>query len=218
MVEKFTKIQTNHQKEDSKSAKIQREFAISEIELWKNFKAGDESAFVRIYENYFDILVSYCFQFTKNEDLIKDCVQDLFIYLRDKRALLGDTTYIKLYLIKACRRRIVDELSKNQKSQKAQAESLYFITEEVSLEDHMINGENIVDQKQKLSKAIESLSNREREVIYYYYYQNFSFAQITEILNYNEVKTVRSLLYKSLKRLKSVLQFLAIFLLTVLFC
>ena len=79
------------------------------------FKEGDDGAFVYIYRVYINLLFTLGLQFTKNEALIKDCLQDFFIELREKRYNLGDTDNIKLYLFKSFRRRIIAYLKKESR-------------------------------------------------------------------------------------------------------
>src|SRR5690606_38624939 len=74
---------------------------LSEQELWDLFRKNDEEAFSVIYRKYFPILFNYGHQFTKDRDLIKDTIQDLFIYLREKRSGLSSTTSVKFYLYRA---------------------------------------------------------------------------------------------------------------------
>src|SRR5690606_36156630 len=77
-----------------------------EAAIWEAFKKGNESAFIYIYETYFDQLFVYGKQFTRDEDIVKDAIQDLFITLRKSRAGLGSTDSIKFYLYKSLKRLI----------------------------------------------------------------------------------------------------------------
>src|SRR5690606_10416824 len=65
-----------------------------------------------IYVKYFPVLIRYGHQFSKDHELVKDVIQDLFIYLKVKRKQLGSTSSIKFYLYKAYRRRISRYLKK----------------------------------------------------------------------------------------------------------
>ncbi len=67
----------------------------SDAELWSAFRQGDEAAFVDIYKTYVNKLYNYGTRFCRDHELVKDCLQDFFIYLRKNRETLGDTSYIK---------------------------------------------------------------------------------------------------------------------------
>src|SRR5690554_6430007 len=84
----------------------------SDSDLWNAFVNGDEGAFIQIYNQSAYILFNYGCQFTPDREMIKDCLHDFFIYLRKKRSGFGHTSFIKMYLLKAFRRRVVDYLKK----------------------------------------------------------------------------------------------------------
>lgn len=58
---------------------------IRDYEIWQQFRQGKESAFIHIYDLYFDLLYHYSQQFSKDKSLIKDCIQDLFLDIRRNR-------------------------------------------------------------------------------------------------------------------------------------
>jgi RNA polymerase sigma factor (sigma-70 family) len=173
-----------------------------ESQLWKSFREGDESAFVLIYEKYFDIMANYCRQFTADTELIKDCIQDLFILIRERRAGLGDTNSIRLYLFKACRRKMLELLKQQEQNIFMRNETHRFQAMEESAEEQIIKLQSSRENRSKISNALRKLSHREREAIYYFYFQGFHYAQIGELMGYKEIKSVRSLLYKALKKMR----------------
>jgi RNA polymerase sigma-70 factor (ECF subfamily) len=81
--------------------------------LWEAFKSGDEFAFINIYKEYSNKLYNYGCQFCEDKEMVKDCLQDFFIYLRKNRLGFAETNSIKMYLFKAFKRRVVDYLNKN---------------------------------------------------------------------------------------------------------
>ncbi|MCC5930078.1 MAG: sigma-70 family RNA polymerase sigma factor [Cyclobacteriaceae bacterium] len=188
-----------------------------EAQLWKSFKEGDESAFVLIYEKYFDILANYCRQFSSDTELIKDCIQDLFILIRERRGGLGDTDSIRLYLFKACRRKMLELLRQQEQNIFFRNEALRFQALEESAEEQIIKMQSTRENRSKISSALKKLSHREREAIYYFYYHGFQYAQIGELLGYKEIKSVRSLLYKALKKMRGTFS-IALFVLAGLTC
>ena len=56
-----------------------------DVQLWKDFVLGSDVAFKIIYETYVQTLFKFGLHFTKNEDLIQDCIQDLFVDLHKYR-------------------------------------------------------------------------------------------------------------------------------------
>lgn len=188
---------------------------VSDAELWNTFKQGDEAAFVEIYKTYANILYNYGVKFCSDKELVKDCLQDFFIYLRKNRATLGDTAFIKLYLFKAFRRRVVDYINTQESEQKKnQLASGFQLQIEVSPEVKFINQQLQEQQLLELRKAIDALAEKEREAIFYYFYEGLSYQDIAEILNFTHISSARRLIYRSLASIKEAMK--TVFLLVVL--
>jgi RNA polymerase sigma factor (sigma-70 family) len=186
---------------------------LTDLDIWVQFKSGNEAAFIYIYQVYFDILVNYCYQFTQSDALIKDSVQELFIYIRNRRESLADTNNIKLYLFKCCKNNILHSLKKDLNFKTLTDIESSFFPPTISSEENIINLQTREMRELSLEAAIKKLSAREREIIYYYYFENMGYKEIAKLLEYKEIKSVRSLLYKSLSKLRDciILMLLVIF-------
>ena len=181
----------------------------SDTELWEIFKSGDESAFIYIYSKYFKELINYGIQFTTDVNLIEDCVQDLFIELRKSRNKLGVIKKsIRLYLLISLRRRILD----NKKLPKKRDQIIKEVSKEfeivLPLETHLIHEDILTQRRKMLEKGMKQLTRKQREVIYYIYYKNLSYAEAREILKINSEKTLRNLLYRALGSMRAVMKYL----------
>src|SRR5690554_2564090 len=165
--------------------------------IWEAFKEGNESAFIFIYETYFDQLFLYGNQFTRNEDIVKDAIQDLFIELRKSRSRLGRTDSIKFYLYKSLKRLIIKE-SRQWFNQCAEINSEKAFDFTFSHERVLIDRQLDEEKAAALNKALQSLAPRQREIIYYFYYEGMSYQQIQELMGMSHVRSARNLLYKAL--------------------
>lgn len=177
----------------------------SDEKIWAEFKNGSESAFIFIYENFFDKLLNYGLRFIQDREIVKDCIQDLFIEIRDKRDSIGRTNAIKPFLYKILRRKITRFLLKSSKNEKFKFVHEKF-TIELSYEQHLIEKQFNEEQINKLKKAINKLSIKEREAIFHFYFEGHSYQQIAEIMGYSDVKTARTLLYRAISALKKSLE------------
>lgn len=171
--------------------------------LWNFFKKGDENAFAFIYKHYSTLLFSYGCKCASDKEMVRDCLHDFFLYLRNNRLGFGETTSIKLYLLKAFRRRIVDYLKKTNNEHKLRKASLYTpYGEESSAELAYINKQMNAEQLEKLQRALDMLNTKERKVIYYFYFEGLSYEQIAAILHFGHVSSVRRVMYRSLRHLR----------------
>ena len=50
-------------------------------EVWSRFRSGDQDAFSEIYQKFIDALFAYGCKMTRDRELVKDCIQDIFIDL-----------------------------------------------------------------------------------------------------------------------------------------
>ncbi|MFW5760470.1 MAG: RNA polymerase sigma factor [Cyclobacteriaceae bacterium] len=195
--------------EHSVNSEVPRQSSLAQKEddvIWQAFKTGDESAFVHIYNTYYPVLTNYAFQITKDKDLISDCLQDLFIDIRLRRSKLTNVKSIKLYLLVSFRRRLLKYL---EAERKAFSKHMEIARDEfgiqLSCEDILIENQLDQEQKAKLEKAFAQLSNKEREALYYFYYENMSYHEITELFKYTQVKTTRNLVYQALDKLRDLM-------------
>lgn len=172
--------------------------------MWDTFRLGNESAFITIYSTYFDELYRYGRRFVRQEQFLKDIIQDLFISLRKNRPTLGGTDNIKFYLFKSLKRKIVKEEKRwiNQTHQLPDEFQfdVYFSPEQMLI-DRQIN-EEIAS---RINLALQQLSPRKKEVIYYFFFEELSYSQIQEIMKLDNIKSVRNLVYKALDFLRDIL-------------
>lgn len=188
----------------------------SDYSVWESFKVGDESAFITIYKDYANMLFNYGCQFSSDREMVKDCLQDFFIYLRKNREGFGSTDSIKFYLLKAFKRRVVDYIKKENRGMMVNERFTFSqFPVEFSSETIYINQQFEAEQLQKLNKALEALDVKEREAIYYFYYEGLTYEQIAEIFNFSHVSSARRLMYRGLSHLRkffALLPFLMVFL------
>lgn len=69
--------------------------------------AGDDDAYASLYEEYVQDLYQYGLCFTSDTELVKDCIQDLFVYLYANRSHLEISCQVKTYLLVSLKHNIV---------------------------------------------------------------------------------------------------------------
>ncbi len=187
---------------------IHSRFSIADLpdaEIWHEFKCGNEGAFNHIYRTYFQEIYQYGQQFTSDGGLIKDLLQDLLIDIRKNRKNLGEAPSIKFYLFKAFRRKIFRYLKHNKLVCFSKMESFSNIVIESSHEVKLMESQLDDGKRKVLEKALLNLSKRQRECIYYYFYQSMGYNEVASIMGLSNVKSARNLIYKSIDALKTQL-------------
>ncbi len=181
--------------------------SMEDKEIWSSFKKGHEGAFNFIYRKYFPILFRYGHGFTRDREIVKDCIQDLFIELRQSGKNLSDTTSIKYYLYRSIRYKILHYLKKNSPFSFTRVTGQWSFEFEVSHETKMIQEQLDQEQKEKLERVLKKLTKRQKEAVVYFFYEGFSYQQISSIMRMRNVKSARNLIYRALKKMKNSLEF-----------
>jgi len=172
--------------------------------LWDKFRKGDADAFGELMRIHYQDLFNYGTRIAKDEELTKDCIQDLFLTLWEKRLTVNETSFVKYYLLKSLRRRIIKAIDKKRHSgaEKAFRLKLIFSAED-AVESEVIRQENLSDLTHRMRKVLANLSARQQEVIYFRFYMDADIEEIAEIMELNR-QSVYNLLHSSLKKLKSL--------------
>jgi RNA polymerase sigma factor (sigma-70 family) len=171
--------------------------------LWDKLLAGDENACAYLYRKYIEELFSYGMRFTSDRELVKDCIQDLFVKIYSNHANLNRTDNVKLYLFIALKNIIFNVFEKDKSlCQIDTVEPVFSV--EYTIEDELIANEEERERRHKIKKVLETLSPRQKEVIYYRYLKGLKLTQICKIMEMNYQST-QNLLQRSIKKLRSEL-------------
>lgn len=170
--------------------------------VWRAFKSGDRKAFDYIFRKHVRLLYAYGGKITKDQNLVEDCIQDLFVELWQRRVALADVNTIKYYLLKGLRRRITRKLS----TDKAWVNEDIAVLEQKSdiefpLEFRIIEEQAAVEQRENLFRAISLLSKRQREAIYLKFYEKISYEQLADIMNLG-LKSAYNVIGKAIETLR----------------
>ena len=174
-------------------------------ELWNAFRAGDDIAFGKIARQYYRSLFTYGAKFSKDREFVKDCIQDLFLELWAKRETIGDTDFVKFYLLKSLRRKIHRESQKQQ--WQPDDEELNFEAEhigETSIEQQIIEIETNEAMLKMLNQQITLLTKRQQEIIYLRFFENLDNESIAQVMSISK-QSVANLLYRAIQELKDKL-------------
>lgn len=186
---------------------------LSDKELWIEFISGKNDAFKTVYEKYFPELFKYGCYFSDDKDLVKDCIQDLFIGLYHYRLKLKLTDKIRPYLIASFKKNIFNKLhlESQKKNKQLRIDSLsfdYSFPEDASEDDE--------DQKfALLQNAMKELTARQREAIYLKYVIGLSYEELSVVMNLN-YQASRNLIYHGMERLRKAISNKTFFLLSII--
>ena len=171
--------------------------------LWSAFRQGDEHAFGEIAGKYYQSLYTYGARFSADREFVKDCMQELFIEMWERRETLGDTDFVKFYLFKSLRRKIYRE--SNRKTGPSQETDLDYASDNsagATIEEQIIALETKEEKIRWVNKRILQLSRRQQEVIHLKFFEELDNESIAEIMSISK-QSVTNLIHRSMTELKS---------------
>lgn len=170
----------------------------SGLELWDKFRGGSDSAFATLYDLYADSLFHYGMKFSKDENFIKDCIQDLFVKIFNNRKNLASTDNPSAYLLHALKNMIIDALTRKRILIYTSDLPFYVEYNAIYENPETDDGERILEQ---FEAVVNLLSPRQKEVIYLRFQQELSYDQIAQILQING-QSIRNLVHRSIEKIR----------------
>lgn len=173
-------------------------------DIFNKMKDSDETALEQLYQKYGNLVYGIAFGILKNKEDSEDTVQNVFckLYKMDKEKLPSDKEACWLYT-----------LSKNEaislyrrKNEDVDLDSIYEIEENNNEIDKSID---ILE----FNRLINSLNEKEKQIISLKILSELSFDEIAKFLN-EPVGTIKWRYYKSLHSLKLLFSNLGMFIIT----
>lgn len=175
-----------------------------EREQWEALTKGDHFALKQLYNRYQNSVFNYARKFTEDQDLIADCIQELFIYLWEKREILTIPDNPRSYILRSVRNNLIRLLSKAFVNEEIENPENYPFFVSLDSENQYVDQEKRKEVLRKLNTALGQLTNRQREAVFLRFYEDLSFEEIADTLNIT-TKACYKLIYRAIDVLKSVL-------------
>ena len=158
--------------------------------------------FTDLYDKTIDDLFVFGSKFTSDREMIKDCIQDVFVKLFTKKDELTSVTNIESYLYVSLRNRINDEFRHNAHNSDNEINENHIKT--ISDDSEVYDLEYIEEERKKTSRLkefVSSLSPRQQQIIRLYYIEQRKYDDICRIMGIN-YQSVRNLMHRSLLKLR----------------
>ena len=145
--------------------------------LWDSIKRGDKESYIELYDRFYQRLYIYGFKISRNKELVKDCIQEMFLEIWNKREGLKSVDAIQPYLLTYLRRKIYKELKRDEI-----LSSENFIPEEsdASYEEMLLINEYYEEKRLKLQLELENLTPTQKSILKMLYYEGMSHDEIAE--------------------------------------
>ena len=167
---------------------------------WKLFLEGDDQAYSWIYTHYIQVLYNYGLQITPDSEIVKDCIQDVFVKIYKAKKKLNVPQNPKVYLMIALKNNIYNTFNQ-ERLQKNYAFSLYQTEEQLTVKNEFIDQEARHEEMNNIKRMMKILTPRQREVIYYRFIEELSYDDICQIMGLN-YQSAYNLLQRSLQKIR----------------
>ena len=134
---------------------------MNEFALIESFQAGDEFAFVGIYNRYKGPVFSFCYKMLLDSDSAKDVMQETFLRVYENRDRLLKTSSFKSWLFTIARNQCLNSLRRSGRHVGLQPDNSEMI---VTSETPFTKMEKL-EQVKFVTQFLESLNPDYREVI-----------------------------------------------------
>ncbi len=179
-----------------------------DISIWQSLKQGSDTAFRAIYSSNYNCLYEYGFRIVPDEEMVKDCIHDLFVKIWNNKANLGSVRSIRPYLLVSLRSIIYNRIKANNRrkltlfdSNTEQNFAMVF-----SAESEYIKKEEVYQQSLLLINALNQLTSRQKEAIFLRYFAGLEYEEIADILGIT-VKASYKLVARALALLREQMNF-----------
>ena len=177
--------------------------ADKDLKIWNAFREGSRDALDYIFKRHASNLFAYGTKFSRDQELVLDCIQDLFVELWNRRQRLSETNSIKFYLLKALRRRIAGTMHGVKRFEAITGDVVY-LEEKInfSAEHLLVLQETEQSRKANLKRAIEGLTKRQRESIYLKFFQGLDNEGVSSVMGLS-IGSVNTLVSQAIKALRA---------------
>jgi len=167
--------------------------------------AGDDQALAALFRLHYALLYDYGLKLSRQAELVKDSIQEVFAYLWERRATISAVDSARAYLLTSLRRHVLKSLARqlNQR-QSDQQHVLDEATTYASPEEFLIMEEGAEADRHALNRALQAIPARLREALYLKTYDGMAYREIALIMNVSP-QVARNYVSEAFQRLRTIL-------------
>jgi RNA polymerase sigma factor (sigma-70 family) len=179
---------------------------LSQVEgYWlQQLQCNNEQVLALLMKEHYTDLYNYAARLSTDESMIKDCIQEVFISLWQRRDSAAAILSIRYYLLRAVKNKVLKALYyNNRKASPVHLQAAYNFSYEFSIEKLIIDQQVSEEKAAKLKRTLSQLSKRQQEVIYLKFYQHLDHGQIAELMGISR-QSVYNLLHETIQKLRNL--------------
>jgi len=168
-------------------------------------REGDNDAFQKLFDAFWDMAYYSCLKYLHHEHDAEDAVQEIFIILHRRIKKMKGPEFlakgIQYYTLEVCsgyknRKKISPELITSLE----ELQDYSYVQKEEFLPEVVLERKEL---KEQILKLVNNLPHKQREVLFNYYFNDFSAKEIAKLLNIN-INAVGFNLHKARQKLTAL--------------
>ncbi len=164
------------------------------------FQAGDEFAFVTLYNRYKGQVYVYCVKMLLNDEMARDALQETFLRVYENRSRLLKTDAFRSWLFTIARNQCFNTLRRTRRT--VPLDGIDALPPVVATPATKLERS---ERAQLVNRLLAQLKVEYREVIVLREFQNLSYEEIAAVTK-NTVSSVKSRLFKARRKLGTLLE------------
>lgn len=177
---------------------------MDDIHLWSLLIEGDQKALEILYQRYYSLLLNYGLRCNADKELVKDCIQDLFINLYQNTHISVTNITVRSYLLRALRNNITDKLITDKEVNSLDNSIFNIPVNEDLFEQLFPKSDRDLQLVRRLLEAISQLSPNQKTILYLRYVQELSHKEIADVMDMN-IQSSMNLSNRALTKLRALI-------------
>lgn len=181
--------------------------------LWANIEKGDKESYSSAYIFYYKKLYNYGKKITDDIPMIEDSINEVFIMIWTNREAIHKIVSPQAYIFSSFRNNIfrkIKSVKTIRLSDEEQQTEFQFAIDSI-----IIQRETDTGLKAGIEKALQQLTDRQREAIFLRFYEGLSYTEIAGVMNIS-VKATYKIMARALTQLKEIFSIPTVLLFTIL--
>lgn len=175
---------------------------LNDRQLFEVLEQGNKEALSELFLRHYDHLLHYGIRVMGDRSQVEEAIQDLFVHLLESSDRYGEVIYVKAYLFKSLRNRLLRHLRHTERRKIRESGWRDNSIDITFHQGDLKNGESEQFEIRKLLlESLNALPWRQRESVYLRYYNGLSTREIAEIMGVAN-QTVLNTLYQALKKMR----------------
>ena len=152
-----------------------------------------ESEFYTLYERNVETVYQIAFMHFKNKSDAEDAVQNIFLKVYDTKPVFENERHEKAWFIVAARNHCRDVMR------------TWWFRRRADDETELMYSQYETEEEGEITRVLMNLPAKYRELLYLYYYKEYSVKEIADMLDMNE-STLRTQLSRARDKMKKYLE------------